>query len=60
MSQPLNVWKRAGWSPQKTADATDAYRAQFPVAEAWRVQQISDVNMLGYVTLPLKPRRGRR
>ncbi|GBU16832.1 MULTISPECIES: DNA polymerase [Methylobacterium] len=46
------IGERAGWSPQKTADATDAYRAQFPVAEAWRVQQISDVNMLGYVTLP--------
>lgn len=46
------IGERAGWSPQKTADATDAYRAQFPVAEEWRVQQIADVNMLGYVTLP--------
>ncbi|KQS75070.1 hypothetical protein ASG32_08205 [Methylobacterium sp. Leaf361] len=46
------IGERAGWSQQKTADATEAYRAQFPVAEAWRVQQISDVNMAGFVTLP--------
>ncbi|QEE37965.1 MULTISPECIES: DNA polymerase [unclassified Methylobacterium] len=46
------IGERAGWSQQKTADATEAYRGQFPVAEAWRVQQISDVNALGYVTLP--------
>lgn len=46
------IGERAGWSPQKTADATDAYRAQFPVAEAWRVQQIMDANLNGFVTLP--------
>ena len=46
------IGERAGWSQQKTADATDAYRAQFPVAEAWRVQQISDANRNGFVTLP--------
>lgn len=46
------IGERAGWSPQKTADATDAYRAQFPVAEEWRVQQIADVNMNGFITLP--------
>lgn len=46
------IGERAGWSQQKTADATDAYRAQFPVAEAWRVQQIADANRNGFVTLP--------
>ena len=46
------IGERAGWGPTKTADATDAYRAQFPVAEAWRVQQISNVNRDGFITLP--------
>lgn len=46
------IGERAGWSPQKTADATDAYRAQFPVAEEWRVRQQGNVNLTGFVTLP--------
>ncbi|MFC7661765.1 DNA polymerase [Methylorubrum suomiense] len=46
------IGERAGWGPTKTAEATDAYRAQFPVAEAWRVQQIADVNRAGFITLP--------
>lgn len=46
------IGERAGWSQTKTADATNAYRDQFPVAEQWRVDQIANVGMAGFVTLP--------
>lgn len=46
------IGERAGWSQQKTADATEAYRDQFPVAEAWRVDLINQVHRDGFITLP--------
>ncbi len=46
------IGERAGWSQQKTADATNAYRDQFPVAEEWRIQKIAEVNRQGYIELP--------
>lgn len=46
------IGERAGWSQQKTADATAAYRDQFPVAEQWRVRVIEEVAREGFLTLP--------
>lgn len=46
------IGERAGWSMQKTGDATGAYRDLYPVGEAWRVGRIQEVAMKGYVTLP--------
>lgn len=46
------IGERAGWSPQRTADATNAYRDLFPVGEEWRVAQIDKVAQQGYIELP--------
>lgn len=46
------IGERAGWSMQKTGDATGAYRDLYPVGEAWRVGRIQEVAQKGYVTLP--------
>ncbi|MDH7796469.1 MULTISPECIES: DNA polymerase [unclassified Beijerinckia] len=46
------IGERMGWDTTKTADATDAYRARFPEAEAWRVGLIEEVQSRGYITLP--------
>jgi DNA polymerase I-like protein with 3'-5' exonuclease and polymerase domains len=46
------IGERAGWSQKKTADATDAYRAQFPIAEEWRVRTIQETAMNGFLLLP--------
>lgn len=45
------IGERFGWSQQKTADATDAYRQRFWMAEEWRVNKISEVQAAGFITL---------
>jgi DNA polymerase I-like protein with 3'-5' exonuclease and polymerase domains len=46
------IGERMGWGPEKTANATDLYRARFPVAENWRVSLIEQVRRDGFITLP--------
>lgn len=46
------IGERMGWGPERTAEATDAYRSRFPEAEEWRVNLIAEVQRNGYVTLP--------
>lgn len=53
------VGENLGWSPDRMWEATDAYRRRFAVAEAWRVEQIRQLQTYGYVELPDHTRRVR-
>lgn len=53
------IGERMGWSPEKTKEATERYRARFSVAEQWRVDLIDEVHRNGYVILPDGHRRER-
>lgn len=53
------IGERMGWSLDKTADATDRYRARFSVAEQWRVDLIHEGQANGFITLPDGHRRVR-
>jgi len=48
-----------GWTDKEHWEAVDKYRARFPLAEAWRVQQQDIAAMQGYLTLPDGHRRNR-
>lgn len=53
------VGERMGWDLDKTALATDKYRERFSVAEDWRVEQIHQLQLEGFVELPDGQRRFR-
>jgi len=47
-----SVGDQMGWSRDKTAEATDRYRARFPQAEDWRLNTITQGRRDGRVPLP--------
>jgi len=52
-----DVAERMGWSSTTMWEAVERYRARFPQAEEWRVNQIHEGQANGYVTLPDGHRR---
>jgi DNA polymerase I-like protein with 3'-5' exonuclease and polymerase domains len=54
------IGERMGWPMDKTALATDRYKARFHVAEAWRQDLIAKVQREGFITLPDGHRYDRR
>ena len=53
------VGETMGWTSEEMWEKTDAYKAEFPEAEAWRLALISEAREKGYVTLPDGHRRVR-
>lgn len=53
------VAENLGWTDKEHWEAVDKYRARFPQAEAWRVEQQNFVSAYGYVDLPDGHRRNR-
>ena len=51
------VGQKLGWSSDKMWEMTDKYRASFPEAEQWRLDQIIFAREHGYVDLPDGHRR---
>ena len=45
------IGERMGWDNTKTAEATERYRARFPVAEKWRTDLIREGQERGFITL---------
>lgn len=54
-----NLQEKLGWSNEHHWDMVEAYRQQFPVMEAWRVDTINFACQNGYVDLPDGHRRYR-
>lgn len=54
-----NLQEKLGWSNEHHWNMVEAYRQQFPVAEAWRVDTINFACQNGYVDLPDGHRRYR-
>lgn len=53
------VGETMGWTSDEMWAKTEAYRAEFPQAEKWRVDLIAEARQKGYVTLPDGHRRVR-
>ncbi len=52
-----DVAERMGWSSDVMWQAVERYRERFPVAEAWRVAKIHQLQQDGFLTLPDGHRR---